>query len=169
MERKFENCTPAQRLAMRQEKVKPLMDELFELARSLRPAKGSKLETAVTYTLNQEAELRRFLEHGEVDTSNMPVENAIRDFVIGRKNWLFSDSERGAVSAALYYSLKGTAAMNVLEPQDYFEVVLTKLQYLGPNPSVEELDKLLPWAKRGRTAYATSPSNHPKTETEPSG
>ena len=147
LERKCENCTPAQRLAMRQEKVKPLMDELFELARSLRPAKGSKLETAVTYTLNQEAELRRFLEHGEVDASNMPVENAIRDFVIGRKNWLFSDSERGAVSAALYYSLKGTAAMNVLEPQDYFEVVLTKLQYLGPNPSVEELDKLLPWAK----------------------
>ena len=105
------------------------------------------MEKAVTYTLNQERELRQFLEHGEVDASNMPVENAIREFVIGRKNWLFSDTPRGAVSAALYYSLKGTAAMNDLEPEDYFEVALTKLQYLGPNPDVEEVDKLLPWSK----------------------
>ena len=60
---------------------------------------------AVRYSLNQKEQLTAFLEAPEVPISNNLAENAIRPFVLGRKNWLFSDSVKGAESSAIVYSL----------------------------------------------------------------
>ena len=56
-----------------------------------------------------------------LDISNNPAENAIRPFVVGRKNWLFCDTPKGAEASAIVYTLVETAKANRLEPFDYLE------------------------------------------------
>ena len=111
---------------------------------------GSKLEKAVTYANNQREYLCAFLQHGEVEISNNPAENAIRPFVVGRKNWLFSDTPKGADSSAIVYTLVETAKANGIDPYAYLLRVLSLLPYFGKSPSNEELDQLLPWHQRMR-------------------
>ena len=77
--------------------------------------------------------------------SNNLAENAIRPFVVGRKNWLFCDSVKGAESSAIVYSLVETAKANGIEPYGYLLLVLSMLPYLGKSPTHEELEKLMPW------------------------
>ena len=86
-----------------------------------------------------------FLAHGDVDISNNLAENAIRPFVIGRKNWLFCDTPKGAKASAAVYSLVETAKANDLEPFAYLSYILDELRYLGKNLPAAELDALLPW------------------------
>jgi transposase len=84
-----------------------------------------------------------FTEDGDVNIDNNLAENAIRPFVIGRKNWLFSATPRGAHASAAIYSLIETAKANDIEPYAYLCKVFSQL------PSVtttEELQALLPWA-----------------------
>ena len=78
------------------------------------------------------------------------AENAIRPFVVGRKNWLFCDSVKGAESSAIVYSLVETAKANGIEPYEYLLLVLTMLPYLGNSPAHEELEKLMPWHPKVR-------------------
>jgi transposase len=70
------------------------------------------------------------------------VENAIRPFAIGRKNWMFSDSEAGAKASAMMYSVIETAKANNLEPYQYLRTVLSKLPQAN---SLEDIEQLLPW------------------------
>ena len=86
-----------------------------------------------------------FLDYGDVPISNNLAENAIRPFVVGRKNWLFCDSVKGAESSAIVYSLVETAKANGIEPYGYLLLVLSMLPYLGKSPTHEELEKLMPW------------------------
>ena len=86
-----------------------------------------------------------FLDYGDVPISNNLAENAIRPFVVGRKNWLFCDSVKGAESSAIVYSLVETAKVNGIEPYEYLLLILTMLPYLGKSPAHEELEKLMPW------------------------
>ena len=86
-----------------------------------------------------------FVSYGDVPISNNLAENAIRPFTVGRKNWLFCDSVKGAEASTVVYSLVETAKANGLDPYDYLLLVLTMLPYLGKNPSHEELEKLMPW------------------------
>ena len=106
----------------------------------------SKLEDAVKYALNQEQYLRAFLDNGEVEISNNFAENAIRPFVIGRKNWLFSDTVKGTKSSVIVYSLIETAKANSVEPYAYLALVLTDMQYMGKPFSNEQLESLMPWS-----------------------
>ena len=99
------------------------------------------------YALNQEKYLRAFLNNGEVEISNNFAENAIRPFVIGRKNWLFSDTVKGAKSSAIVYSLIETAKANGVEPYAYLTLVLTDMQYMGKPFSNEELENFMPWSE----------------------
>ena len=119
--------------------------ESQEWLKSIRPEKGSKLEDAVRYSLNQKQQLMAFLDYGDVPISNNLAENAIRPFVVGRKNWLFCDSVKGAESSAIVYSLVETAKANGIEPYGYLLLVLSMLPYLGKSPTHEELEKLMPW------------------------
>ena len=98
------------------------------------------------YSLNQRRQLCEFLDNGEVPISNNLAENAIRPFTLGRKNWLFCDTPKGAEASAVVYSLVESAKANGIEPFAYLQHVLVELPYLGKCPSHEELETLMPWA-----------------------
>ncbi len=68
-----------------------------------------------------------YLDNGELPIDNNACENAIRPFVIGRKNWLFSQSVKGANASATIYSLIETAKLNGQEPYRYLRYVLTEI------------------------------------------
>ena len=105
-------------------------------------AKGGNARKAVDYTLNQWPKLIRYCEHGELNISNAQAENAIRPFVVGRKNWLFADSPAGASASALYYSLIETAKANSLEPFEYLNYVTARIAIVE---TAEDVEALLPW------------------------
>lgn len=90
-------------------KIKPLLDEFFAWLESLQISGKSKLAEAVRYALNEKLNLYTFLEDGNVPIDNNRAENAIRPFVIGRKNWLFSNTANGANCSAALYSIVATA------------------------------------------------------------
>jgi transposase len=99
------------------------------------------LGTALGYLNKNWEKLIRYTEDGEVNIDKNLAENAIRPFVIGRKNWLFSANPRGAHASAAIYSLIETAKANGLEPYAYFREVFAKLPSTS---SDEELQALLP-------------------------
>ena len=86
----FYACSGRVKIATRV--VLPLLEEYFVWLKMVHPEKGSKLEDAVRYSLSQKQQLMAFLDYGDVHISNNLAENAIRPFVVGRKNWLFCDS-----------------------------------------------------------------------------
>jgi transposase len=99
------------------------------------------LGKALQYLDNQWPRLIAYLEDGQYPIDNNPVENAIRPFAIGRKNWLFSASVNGPKASANLYSLIETAKANDLEPYAYLKRVFTEL----PNAqSYDDVEKLLP-------------------------
>ncbi len=97
---------------------------------------------AIGYAINQWPKLIRYCDDGNLHISNIRAENAIRPFVIGRKNWLFADTPKGARASATLYSLIETAKANGVEPYEYFRVMLARLPYAE---SVEDIEALLPW------------------------
>ena len=103
---------------------------------------SSKTAEAIQYCLNQWDTLVRFLEHDEITPDNNAAENAIRPFVVGRKNWLFHGNEKAAQSSCMIYSLIETAKLNGKEPYAYLQYILHQL------PLVEQSgdwESLLPW------------------------
>ena len=104
-------------------------------------APKTTLGKALHYLDNQWPRLIGYLNDGRYPIDNNPVENAIRPFAIGRKNWLFSASVGGAKASANLYSLIETAKANGLEPYAYLKRVFSEL----PNAKgFDDVDKLLP-------------------------
>jgi hypothetical protein len=97
---------------------------------------------AIDYALEYWSELNRYIENGDWPIDNNPAENAIRSFVIGRKNWLFSDNQRGAKASAKFYSLIETAKANDREPYRYLCWLFEKL----PTADLNDCDALMPWS-----------------------
>ena len=145
LEKKYIYADEKNRKDYRQNVVWPLLEEYFAWLKTLHPEKGSKLEDAVRYSLNQKQALCAFLDYGDVPISNNLAENAIRPFVIGRKNWLFCNSVKGAESSAIVYSLIETAKANGIDPYEYLLLVLSLLPQLGKSPAHEKLETLMPW------------------------
>lgn len=104
--------------------------------------KNSLTGVAMTYLVNQWDKLTVYCSDGSLSISNILAENAIRPFVIGRKNWLFADTPAGAHASAVHYSLIETAKTNGLEPYAYLLAVLKKIPYAQ---GVEDYEALLPW------------------------
>lgn len=115
----------------------------------------------MTYAQNQRPYLSAFMDHGEVDISNNFAENAIRPFAVGRKNWLFSDTAKGAESSAVVYTLVETAKANGLDPHAYRLRLLKELPNLGRNPSQDDLDTFLPWQPAAQAACASPAASKP--------
>ena len=92
--------------------------------------------------LGQPPRLVRYLEDGCYPIDNNPAERAVRPFVVGRKNWLFSQTTAGAHASAVLYSIVETAKANGLEPQAYLNRLYTELPNID---SVDDFEKLLPW------------------------
>ena len=158
-ERKCAPNHPKYRQEYRQNRELPLLEEYYAWLNTVHPEKGSKLEEAVRYSLNQKQRLMAYLDHGEVPISNNLAENAIRPFTLGRKNWLFCDTPKGAEASAIVYSLVESAKANGVEPFAYLQHVLVQLPYLGKTHSHEELETLMPWAPYIQQNFAMKNSN----------
>ena len=141
--------SPQEKYDERQKQSKPLLDALFEWLHSLEDAvdRSSKIGEAVLYTLNQEQYLRRYLEDGHLSIDNSAAERAIKNFAIGRRNWLFSKSIKGAEASATVYSITETAILNGLKPYHYLTYLLEHMKDLTPFPTKAELLQLLPWSE----------------------
>ncbi len=144
IEDELKDVVPEERFKVRLEKSRPIVDDFFAWVKDLCPG-NDQLKAAKVYAINQEKYLRRFLEDGRIPITNNPAENAIRPFVIGRKNFLFCVSEAGARATANAYSLAETAKANGLDVQKYFEYILTQMPLKDGNFAIEFLDSLLPW------------------------
>ena len=158
-ERKCVLYKPEYRKEYRQNRELPLLEEYFAWLNTVHPEKGSKLEEAVRYSINQKQQLCAFLDNGEVPISNNLAENAIRPFTLGRKNWLFCDTSKGAEASAVVYSLVESAKANGIEPFAYLQHVLVQLPYLGKTHSHEELESLMPWASYIQQNFAIKNSD----------
>jgi hypothetical protein len=141
--------TGLQRLQMRQERSKPLWEQLhlwLQLERSRVPD-GSAIAKAIDYSLNHWAGLGRFLLDGDVPIDNNHCENRIRPWALGRRNWLFIGSQLAGERAAVVMSLLQSAKLNGHEPWAYLKDILTRL----PTQLNSRIEELLPhrWQPTG--------------------
>ena len=127
----------------RQRKSKPILKELKEWLEAKGPQIPPKslLGKAFVYIQSQWPRLVKYLDDGNISMDNNLAENAIRPFVVGRKNWLFADVPGGAEASATIYSLIETAKSNGLEPYRYFCYLFDKLPVAQDE---EQLKALLP-------------------------
>ncbi len=132
-----------QRYQLRQEKALPIIEELktFLDTNKDKVPPRHKLGEAFTYALNQWQYLVAYLDNGAYEIDNNAVENLIRPFAIGRKNWLFHGSDEGAKAGAMCYSLIATAKAHGLEPFAYLNYVFN---HITQCQSRDDIEKLLP-------------------------
>lgn len=130
--------TAEERYKQRLVKVKPLLDAFFSWLDAQNISGKGKLAKAAGYALNEKKYLYTFLDNGNVPIDNNRAENAIRPFAVGRKNWLFNNTERGAKCSAILYSIISTAQANGLDAEKY----LTEL-FSQPAGTI-----LLPWKEK---------------------
>ena len=126
---------------LRQQEAKPLLDQFkdwLEANQPLTPPKGL-LGQAVSYTLANWEKLIVYLQDGRLRPDNNLVENAIRPFVVGRKNWLFAGSPDGARASATFFSLIETAKANGLEPYAYLRHIFEKLPLAKSDQDLQDL------------------------------
>ena len=126
---------------LRQEKAKPLLDDFktwLDATLPLTPPKGF-LGQAIGYTLANWEKLIIYIEDGRLRPDNNLVENAIRPFVVGRKNWLFAGSPDGAKASATFFTLIETAKANGLEPYTYLRHIFEKLPIVQTEQDLKDL------------------------------
>lgn len=135
---------PADRkLEMRKEKAEPILKEFKEWIDKIygKVTPKSIAGKAVSYAYNEWKYLSAYTMDGNLNISNAWVENAIRPFCLGKKNWLFSASVEGAEASAMFYSLIETAKKNNIDPFDYLTRMLDKLPLAE---TAEDFERLLP-------------------------
>lgn len=146
-ERKFKNLLPEERKSKRLEKEKPILEAFWSWAESsikdVLPK--SKIGTALKYAINHKEELETYLEDGNCVISNNIAENSIRPFTVGRKNWEFCGSPKGAKASACVYSLVETAKANGLNPYKYLEFLLSRIPGSDFRSNPQVLESMLPW------------------------
>jgi transposase len=129
--------------SMRQNRARPILDrikKLLDLRKESAPPK-SLLGGAIRYALGQWPRIEAYLKDGRLRPDNNLAENAIRPFAVGRKNWLFSGSPRGAKASATLFSLIETAKACGIDPYHYLLNLFKKLPHAK---SEAELEALLP-------------------------
>lgn len=149
IEKQIQDRSPEEKKEIRAEKALPKVDAYFEWAKDILPrtVKGSPFAAAVSYGLERETELRRYLEDGRLEISNNRAERQAKKFVIGRKNWIFNNTPRGAESSAIAYSIVMTAIMNDLDPFRYLKYVFESLAGKALLTD-DELEAYLPWSDK---------------------
>ncbi|MGH8605678.1 MAG: IS66 family transposase, partial [Gammaproteobacteria bacterium] len=143
IEQEVNGTAPEVRYHVRQQKAKPLLTEIRHWLDAALPEipPTSATGKALYYLHHQWDRLVRYLKDGRLQIDNNRIENAIRPFVLGRKNWLFCDTVRGAKASANLYSLIETAKANGLEPYYYLRHLFTELPKAS---TVAQIEKLLP-------------------------
>jgi len=146
IERKIKGAPREERERVRKKKAKPILEKLhkhFEEL-SLTTLPKSPLGEALSYALSQWKSLVLYLEHGELEISNIAIEQQIRPIAIGRKNWLFAGNERGAKWTACLVSIIATCKLNKINPYDYLCDILKRM----PAMNASDIPSLTPraWA-----------------------
>lgn len=147
IEREIHNATPEQRYKIRKERSRPVMEAFLAWLKDQRPRvlPKSAFGQAISYCLNQWDKLEAFLQDGRLELDNNRSERSIKPFVIGRKNWLFANTPKGAKASATIYSIVESAKENGLNPFNYLQYLFEKM----PNVDIQDqnpIDDLLPWS-----------------------
>jgi hypothetical protein len=142
IEAQGQDMTIEARTALRQEEAQPLLQSMHDwlLRTRVTVANGGGTAKAIDYSLRRWAALSRYATGGNLPIDNNPVENVIRPIALGRKNWLFTGSERAGQRAAAIQTLLGTAKLNGLDPAAWLRDTLEKL----PTCLNSDIDSLLP-------------------------
>jgi transposase len=142
-EREINGCSIAERLAVRRERVAPLVAELELWMRAQRGklSRHSDVGKAMDYMLKRWPTFTRFLHDGRICLTNNAAERALRGIALGRKSWLFAGSDRGGERAAVMYTLIQTARLNDIDPEAWLADVLARIS----DHNIQQLDQLLPW------------------------
>jgi len=139
IEKQLSSLSFEERYSKRQELARSFLDEFFVWLQTQRKtAANNSFGRAVSYTLDQQKYLEHYLLDGRLEISNNRAERSIKPFVIGRKNWLFSNTPKGAKASAIIYSIVETAKENSLNPYDY----LTHIFKQAPNLNLHNLEHL---------------------------
>jgi transposase len=143
IEREINGQTPAQRLAVRAERSKPLVEDLESWLRAERRKLSSKnpLAKAMAYSLNRWITFTRFLADGRICMTNNAAERAVRGIAVGRRNWTFCGSDAGGQRAAVIFTLVETAKLCNVDPRAWLADVLARI---ADHPA-NRIDDLLPW------------------------
>lgn len=151
----------AERLSIRQEKERPLVDNLFQylhqLVKNSEILPKSSTGKAVIYILSREEQFRRYLENPDLRMENNISERGLRKVVLGRVNWLFVGSERAGNSAAALMTLVQTCRSMNIDPQEYLTDIFNRLL----DHPAKRLDELLPdqWLNLKQQATDITQSN----------
>ena len=143
IEKQIRGRPPDQRKKVRQEKAKPLFEDLqiwLEATLPSLPGRG-ELAKAVRYALTRLKKLKIYLGDGRLAIDNNAAERALRGPVLGRKNYLFAGSDTGGTRAANLYTLIETAKLNHVDPQAWLTHVLAHI----PDHKINRINELLPW------------------------
>ncbi|MBK8815637.1 MAG: IS66 family transposase [Methylococcaceae bacterium] len=140
IESQAKNLSIEQRQLVRQDKAKPLLEELHTWLQDTlaKTAPGGASAKALNYALKRWPALIRYADTGHLPIDNNACENTIRPIAIGRKNYLFVGTERAGKRAAAIQSLLGTAKLNGLDPAAWLKETLEKLP-TWPNSKIDEL------------------------------
>src|SRR4051795_4510292 len=143
IEREINRLPAQERLRVRQERSRPLIDELEVWLREQRAKLSRNNDTtkAINYCLSRWDAFSRFLDYGRLCMSNNAAERELRAVAIGRKNWTFAGSDEGGRRAAAIYTLIATAKLNDIDPQAWLADVLARL----PDHPAKRIHELLPW------------------------
>ena len=143
IEREINGRSIDQRVAVRRDRVAPLVSELEIWMRQEygKLSRHSDVAKAMNYMLSRWQAFTRFLDDGRICITNNAAERALRGIALGRKSWLFAGSDRGGERAAVIYTLIQTARLNDVDPQAWLADVLARIN----DHNVQKLDQLLPW------------------------
>lgn len=143
IETEIRGKSPEFRLAVRQERSVPLLNELFIWMLQVRSEaeNASGLAKALDYVLKRRTQLTRYTEDGRLEMDNNCAERTVRGPAVGKKNFLFFGSDTGGERAAIIYSLIETCKLNGIDPQRYLEYVIARI---ADHP-INRIEELLPW------------------------
>lgn len=130
IEREIRGLSPDERWKIRQKRAKPKLKSLREYIDKINAPPKSLLGKAVRYCQLQWNELRRYVDYGEAEISNAWVENQIRPFAVGRRNWLFIGNEESGKKAALLYTLIQSCELNNIDARKYLTYILSQVHRL---------------------------------------
>jgi transposase len=147
IERQLKGASSQERYEKRVALSRPLLDEFYIWLKRQRQQTlpKSAFGQAITYCLNQWNALNTFLQDGRLEIDNNRAERSIKPFVIGRKNFLFSNTPRGANGSAIIYSIVETAKENNLKPFNYLTYLFEHLPNIDTSDQAA-VDNLLPWS-----------------------
>ncbi len=143
VEREINGLSAGERLAVRKERVAPLVEDLeaWMRAERARLSRHAEVAKAMDYMLRRWDAFARFLDDGRICLTNNCAERSLRGVALGRKSWLFAGSDRGGERAAVIYTLIATAKLNGVDPQAWLADVLARIN----DHKITELATLLPW------------------------